>query len=1058
MRYASLHHHSTFSYGDGFGTPKQHVQRAAELEISALALTEHGNVSSHAQLEKEALKAGIKPIFGCELYTGDVDESTRSKFKWHLTVLAENEVGYQNLMRLVSMGWEDGFYFEPTVSGEMLANNSEGLIVLSGCTGSKMSTDLLGGKGRPEHRADLKEAERTARRFKALLGDRFYLECQSFPELEKSCAINEHWERLSERTGIPLVATGDVHYPRPTDSTMQAILHAAHRGNGTVEKQLQSWGYDVPLTDPLSDAEIWRRLRDTGLSRGAAESAVLNAAVIAERCTVTLPKAERLRYPLPPGQTAKELVWAWLREGWRYRRIGTKPKAVQAQYFERLRYEMDIIEQKDFVDYFLMLSDLVRAAKDRGIPVGPARGSAAASLAVYLLRITEIDPMNHPTMFFERFIDLTREDLPDVDLDFDDERRGEMWDLARDRYGADRVGNIGTYTKYKGKNSIDDVGRVYRIPKRDLETVKGLVIERSGGDSRFDASLEDTIEMFPQAAEVFERHPELRAAVALEGNYRGMGVHAAGCVISNRAITDTCAVYTRTVGKDKRKVSALSVDKYDADYLGLLKADFLGLTTMGMIRIALELSGLTLEDLYSIPMDDPETLAAFKANDVVGIFQFEGRATRLVCKDVSPDNFNELSDINALSRPGPLFSGTTHDYIDAKHGRVEPEHLHPAVDKITAFTNYQIIYQEQILQIVREVGGFPWTHAAAIRKIISQKKGEAAFNEMYGMFVEGAARLHGIDEALADRIWRKLVTSGTYAFNVAHSVSYSTLGFWCMWLKVHHPVEFYVAQLRKTPKEKWPRLLKDAQRHGVNVLPPHYNESDVTWGMGDDGSIRAGFSQVFGIGEKTAEAIVEHRAVHGDFESWRDLIKVKGIGPKTLAGMLTMVEDEDPFGLNSTTRILDGVRDAIKRGEIPLRFPTHNSDDLLLERSEKKYLSWIGKVRTRNYQDFVENQRARSGEEVEAILKRMKAPDLVTSCVLFCYDDGDEDVYLRINRFKFPQLKETLESIDVDNDVVYAIGRKKQDAFGISMYVETLYVIDPYDKEDEESSDEQEDV
>jgi len=1049
MRYASLHHHSTYSYGDGYGTPEQHVDRAVELEMSALALTEHGNVSSHVRLEKAAIKAGVKPIFGCELYTGGVGDK-HTKYKWHLTVLAEDQTGYANLMRLVSRGWEEGFYFEPTVSGEMLAEHSEGLIVLSGCTGSKMSTDLLGGKGRPEHRAELAEAERTARRFKALLGDRFYLEAQSFPELDKTKAINTEWERLSRRTGIPIVATGDVHYPRPDDSTMQAILHAAHRGNNTMEKQLQSWGYDVPLTDPLTDAEMVRRMRATGLSRAVALSSVEMAAEIAERCNVVLPKADRLRFPLSDGQTTKELIWSKLREGWRYRHFGALPKAEQKACWERLSYEMGVIEEKDFFDYFLMLSDLVSAAKDRGIPVGPARGSAAASLTVYLLRITEVNPMHFPTMFFERFIDLNRMDIPDVDLDFDDERRPEMWDLARERYGADHVGTIGTYTKYRGKNSVVDVGRVYRVPKYEIDTVNSLIIERSGGDSRFDASLEDTINMFPQAAEVFERHPDLRHAIDLEGNVRGMGVHAAGMVISNDPITDTCALYTREIGKPKRPVSVLSVDKYDAEYLNLMKADFLGLTTMGMIRIALELSGLTLEDLYAIPMDEPDTLAAFKRNDVVGIFQFEGRATRLVCKEVKPDNFMELSDINALSRPGPLFSGTTNEYIQIKHGLAEPDHMHPAVDKITAFTNYQIIYQEQILQIVREVGGFPWTHASAIRKIISQKKGEAAFNEMYGMFVEGAARLHGIDEDLALKIWRKLVTSGTYAFNVAHSVSYSMLGFWCMWLKVHYPVEFYAAQLRKTDKEKWPRLLKDAGRHGIKVLPPDLQKSGVTWGIDKDSqAIIAGFSQVHGIGGSFAWRIVDYRDKHG-FTEWADLIKVTGIGPKTLAKILETTNSADPFGLTRVKDELDKVRRSIARGELPLRYPTHNSDQLLLETSSDKRIIYIGKVRTRNYQDFIENQRARTGEEVADIVKRMKAPDLVTSCVLFCFDDGDEDVYLRINRFGFPKYKEVLESIDLDNDVVYAIGKRKQDAFGISMYVEHIAVIDPNDDDEED--------
>lgn len=1042
MRYVSLHHHSTYSYGDGYGTPEQHVDRAVELGMPALALTEHGNVSSHVRLEKAALKAGIKPIFGCEVYTGGIDEETRSKYKWHLTLLAENETGYANLMRVVTQGW-DAFYFEPTVSSEMLAANSEGLIILSGCSGSKMSTDLLGGKGREEHDADVRAAERTALRFRNLLGDRFYLEAQSFPELDKSQAINQAWERISERTGIPIVATGDVHYPRGDDSIMQAILHAANRGNNSIEKQLQSWGYDVKLTDPLSDAAMIKRMRDTGMSKAAAERAVYNAAEVAERCNVVLPKADRLRFPLPVGvPDAEALIWAWLREGWKYRKINRKGKKRAAEYAERLKYEMSVITEKDFNDYFLMLSDLVVAAKNRGIAVGPARGSAAASLVTYLLRITEVDPMDYPTMFFERFVDLNRMDIPDVDLDFDDDRRAEMWDLARERYGADHVGSIGTYTRYRGKNAINDVGKVYRVPQHELSIVNSLVIERSGGDSRFDASITDTLDMFPQAAAVFDRYPDLRHALALEGNIKGMGVHAAGMVISNRPITDTCALYTRTSGKDKRTVSVLSVDKYDAEYLGLMKADFLGLSTMGMIRIALELSGLTLEDLYAIPMDEPETLDAFRRNDVVGIFQFEGRATRLVCRDVEPTEFMHLSDINALSRPGPLFSGTTHNYIEVKHGRAEPEHLHPAVDRITKFSNYQIIYQEQILQIVREVGDFPWTHAAAIRKIVSLKLGEAKFNEMFPLFAEGAKRLHGIDEALALRIWKRIVTSGTYAFNVAHSVSYSMLAFWCMWLKVHHPYEFYVASLIKADEYKWVRLIKDAGKHGVKVLPPDPNMSGVTWTL-DPAGIRAGFSQVKGIGDKIAARIIEHREQNGEFESWEDLQKVKGIGPKMMSLIRETAGSDDPFGLLRAHRVLEEVRRDIRSGNLPLKPPTHTSDEMLMEEDGAKTIIWIGIPRTRDYQDNIENERARSGDSLEEIKARTRAPELATYCSLLCMDDGDEDVYLRVNRFTFPRFKERLESIEVGRDVLYAVGKRKQDAFGNSMYVEQMYVITP---------------
>lgn len=1062
-KFVSLHHHTTFSYMDGVGTPAQHVERAAELGYEALAATEHGNVSSHVQLEKAALKAGIKPIFGCELYTAPADmRETGNRRKWHLTVLAENDVGYRNLMRIVSRSWAEGFYQWPTASGAMLREHSDGLIVTSGCADSLLACDLLGGKGRELHEdePDWEAAVRTINNFKSLFGDRYSLEVQAFPELRRTRILNPIYAELSARTGVPLVATCDVHYPHPDDNELQKILHAAGRGSGTVAAAEAEWEYDIRLTLPPNDSALLRKLEGTGLTRRQASAAVARSTELGQLATVTLPKAERLRYPVEPGQTGLELIWEWLREGWRYRwPTNASMRARKDEYNRRIAYEMELIQSKDFYDYFLMLSDAVRFAKDSGIPVGPARGSAAASLVCYLLRITEVDPMQFPTMVFERFIDVTREDLPDVDLDFADDRRDEIRQHLARRYGADHVGNIGNFTRYRGKNAVNDVARVYSIPKAQAEIVNGLVIERSGGDSRFDASLGDTKEMFPQAAEVFARYPALDYAIALEGNYRGFGVHAAGLVVANRPINEVAATYAKQVGADKRWVDVLSVDKYDAEYLNMLKVDVLGLTTMGVISTCLELIGMKLDDLYTIPLDDPITLAAFKRGDVGNIFQFEGRATRLVTKDVIPENFNELADINALARPGPLFSGATATYVEVKHGRQEPEHLHPIVDEITKWSQYQIIYQEQILRIVREVGGFPWTHASAIRKIISQKKGEAAFNTMQQDFIDGAYRLHGIDKALAVKIWKFLVTSGTYAFNVAHCVSYSMLAFWCQWLKQRYPAEFYTAHLRKIAgdkdgRDKWRRLIKDAHSFGrdVRVVGPSISTSGVTWthlparrngSFTRPARVQAGFSQIPGIGDKMADRIIAARIERPDaFRSWDGLLTVSGIGPRKAEMALEFARSADPFGVERVGKILDRVRaDATPGNDYGFMTPTRTSNEIPPDAHNLR-VTWVGFVKARNYQDYVENQRSRTGEEVQDIIARMKERDKVTSCVLHAYDDGDEDVYLRFNRFIFPKFKRALEGLRIGHDLVIVQGLKKH-GFGLALHVQKLQVLDP---------------
>lgn len=1044
MKFVSLHHHSTYSFMDGYGTPAQHVTRAAELEMGALALTEHGNVSSHPQLEKAAQKAGVKPIFGLEAYTALEEKSKR---KFHLTLLASDQTGYANLMRIVSRSWAEGFYQWPTVSGKMLAEHHEGLIVLSGCSDSLLACSLLGGKTIEPQDASLARARRTAEKFKALLGDRFYLECQMFPELERTGQINTAYERLSGELRIPLVGTADVHYPQPDDNEMQVILHAAGRGAGSVAAQEAGWEYDIRLTHPLTDRLALDRLSGTGLSKSAAVSALRATAEISDRCTVVLPKADRLRYPLPEDATALSLVWDWLRDGWRYRVAHGNVRMVRhkQEYIERLNHEMEMIRAKDFIDYFLMTSDIVRHAKDNGIPVGPARGSAASSLVCYLLRITEIDPLAYPLMFFERFISPDRTDVPDIDLDFDSVRRPEVRAYAVEKYGEDRVGNIANYVKYKGKNALDDVARVFpKIPKPEVNTVKALVVERSGGDSRADQGLMDTVEMFPIARAVFDKYPDLQKAVRLEGNYRGMSVHAAGLVIGNTPITDICGLYTRSkkVRGEQVATTVVSVDKKDAEYLGLMKMDFLGLSTMSMIRDALEMAGLTLDDLYAISTDDQETLDAFRRNDVVGIFQYEGRATRLVNREVRPDNFLELADINGLSRPGPLFSGTTADYIDIKHGKKQREDVHPLWDEITSFTKGQVIYQEQVLQALAKIGGLSVGRVHEIRRIISQKLGEAQFNTSAEPWIQGAIKLHGIPRSLAEHMWGRLVTSASYSFNIAHCISYSMLGFWCMWLKQHYPEAFYAAQLRQIDDDKWPRLIKDAQQHGVDVRWVDPARSGTTWSV-SDGAVIAGWLQVRGIGDVLAERVAAHVAGAGGLPSVEHLADVKGIGP-AIMGNIRSVDTDDPFGLRRVERSLASVRDAIYKQELPLRPSSHTSDEIL-DAPPDSTVVWTGFVKLKEYKDFVEDERARTGDDLATIKKRMRDPHLTTSCVLHAYDDGDEDVYVRVTRQLYPRLKGMLEKLQVGKHVIHVLARKSKNSFGASLYVKEMWVIDPDD-------------
>jgi DNA polymerase-3 subunit alpha len=1088
MTFVSLHHHTTFSFLDGYGTPESHVRRSAELGMTRQAVTEHGNVSSHVRHEQACNDQGVTPIFGCELYCGDVAEETRSRRKNHLTVLAQNDEGYRNLLRLVSRGFAEGFYFEPTVSGAMLSEHREGLVVLSGCSGSLLATSLIGGKNIEKADASYERAKKQALKFKRALGDSFFLEVQAFPELEATRAINSAYARLSKEIGVPLVATLDAHYTRPDESEMQQILHNVRPGKKqTMEDRARSWGYHVPLS-PLSDNEIYRRLIGTGLSKAEAEGAIRMARTIGDSCNVKLPKVQNLEYPLPEGIEDKRVLFRKIiNDGWHYRGYAPPKKECEhsvgpcghnhsralstsehERYVERVKYEMRLIEEKGFIDYFLMVSDIVVFCKDVDsrpehfkkypvVPVGPARGSAAASLVCYLMRITEIDPMLFPTLLFERFIDLNRFDLPDIDLDFDDEYRWLVKAYAEWKYGAEKVGNIGTFTKYKGKNSLQDVATAYNIPKFVVDEVKGMLIERSSGDLRAGNTVEDSIEMFPKVKEIFDANPNLYKAMRLEGNVRGMSIHAAGLVIANGPLTDVCAVYTKADAKTGETIQVVSLDKHDAEYLNVLKLDALGLNTMALIRIALDMIGMTLEELYAQPLDHEDVIQGFKENDVVGVFQFDGRAMRSVNQGVSPDNFMEIADVNALARPGPLHSGATAEYIDVKHGRAEAVHYHPIIDEITRHTNFQIVYQEQILQVVRELGMFSWEEAARIRKIISKKRGEQEFNQQRDKFIDGAAT-HGMSGDDANKVFSMLATAGAYAFNAAHCVSYGMLAYWTMFLKRRYPREFYVGALQKYDKEKMGTLLADLAKFGrdIQVAPFNPNIAQERWSL-HNGSIYPGFTQVRGIGPKLAPIFLAARADEpgGKFKDWQSMLKIKGVGQAKIDAMKNMHDDPDPFKIFRLGQRLDAMREHLATGvpEVPgspfmLPSPTHTATGIPYERTPSNVsVVWLGVVRNRNLKDLFESHHSKTGQHLDP--DNVKDPHLKEWVVMYCEDDTDV-VTVTIDRWKYNRFKDRIWDIEEDETLVLFRGYKMGIQSRRAIYVNDMWLLDELDKEEEE--------
>lgn len=1062
MKWVSFHTHSTYSYGDGFGTVQQHVQRVADLGMSALALSEHGNVNSHAALERECRTAGIKPIFGVEAYFGPVGER-RTQRKYHITLFAKDQEGYHNLNKLVTQSYLDTHYY-PTVSPENLKKNSKGLVGFSGCSDSLISCTLLGGKLLGDKRSnyevqDYDKAKRKIDWFMEVFDGDFYLETQRFPGLLRTCILNPTFARLSVDTGAKLIATADVHYPFPHQNKMQSMLHASRRSS-TVAATEAAWEYDILLTYPETDREIYADLQATGLTKRQSLDALLNTTKLAVECNVELPKAKPLRFNCvdPHKELARQVA-----KGWK-RRCAQRSDLAQhkSAYEVRVKHELKVISDKDFCDYFLVVADLVQWAKDENITVGPGRGSAAGSLLCYLLGITEIDPL-HPTfdrMVFERFIDPNRPDMPDIDLDFDDSLRYRIGERAHEIYGQENVANVANHTKYRGRKALQDVARAYGLAVGTFDAIGQKCAIRVETDDRVDDSISDTIESFaadPAIATLVDNYGDLlQQAIRLEGNQHSMGVHAGGFVIASDPIPNVCAIYAKEkgTGRNKEIAQVIPYEKRDAEYLGMLKMDFLGLTTCGMLGLCREWSGVTLDKLYALfyetYKENKEIFTRFRADDVVGIFQYEGGTTRQVVREVVPFTFDELAACNALSRPGPFYGGQTADYIAVKRGDKDWERIHPGFDKHVEWTYGQIVYQEQIMWILRDLAGFDTARVLRVRKIIGKKLGEFQFAELWQEFKDGCAN-NGVSEISAAKVWGGITTAAGYAFNTAHAYSYALIAWWQMWFKIAYPAIFYAASLAKNGdgKDDIARrtlLLQDAVAHGIEILPIDPQYSSVSWQPTTDSWLRPGFSQITGIGAATAADIVAWRNAQPYVPQWSDMAGtngVKGVGMKTMMAMAEFASAEDPFGISKTEKQLQAFRKQVLNGEfdrygLPEHFQFYRSHELPENSPGVAFVGLVGNI---IYRDEIESIRNRTGQSVDEIRAKMSRPESTKKATIFSYDEHGE-VALRISRWQYDSLAEKLNSIIKGHHIVVGYGRTFEGKSG-SLQLTELWILEP---------------
>jgi DNA polymerase-3 subunit alpha len=846
--FVHLHNHTEFSLLDGASRTDRLVARAKELGMPAVAITDHGTMCGVVDFYKNAVKAGIKPIIGCEVYVAPRSRHEKTTVEgeayYHLVLLAENVTGYRNLMELVSRANTEGFYYKPRVDKELLREYHEGLIALSACLAGEVPALLL--------RGDKAGAEALAREYAAIFGPgNFFIELQDHG-LPEQKAVNPMLAALAAKIGVGLVATNDIHYIDRQDAESHDVLLCIQTG-----KTVDDTGRMRFQTN-----EFYLKSGDEMAALFAAHpKAVANTVSIAERCNVSLEfgKLYLPEFPIPAGFTPD----SYLRRLCLEKLPARYPDAGPTET-ERLDYELGVIAQMGFASYFLIVWDFVNFARQEGIAVGPGRGSAAGSIVAYLLGITNIDPLQYG-LLFERFLNPERVTMPDIDIDFCYVRRGKIIEYVVERYGADRVAQIITFGTMAAKAAIRDVGRALNMPYGDVDRIAKLVPGELG------ITLHRALEVSSELKTLYQSDPEVKRlldlAISVEGLPRHASTHAAGVVIANEPLTHYVPLQNSTEG-----FVTTQYDKDRIEEIGLLKMDLLGLRTLTVIGDALALikqnRGLDI-DIDAIPPDDPKTCAMLSAGDTAGVFQMESSGMTNLVKELKPERFEDLIPLVALYRPGPLGSGMVTDFINGRHGRKKVTYLHPLLEPILKDTFGVILYQEQVMQIASTLAGFTLGQADLLRRAMGKKKPEVIAAQREN-FMKGAAE-HNISPKLAEEIFNLIAHFADYGFNKSHSAAYALVAYQTAWLKANYPQEFMAALLTSVmgANDKVGFYIEVCRHMGLAVLPPDINASDTGFTV-DGEAIRFGLAGVKNVGDNAIAGIVAGRAEGGKYTSLVD--------------------------------------------------------------------------------------------------------------------------------------------------------------------------------------------
>lgn len=904
--FVHLHVHSHYSLLDGLGKIDELIARAKELDMKALALTDHGNMYGAIEFYTKCKKAGIKPIIGVEAYLaprGMLDKVPKvDSTAYHQLLLAKDETGYKNLLFLVSEAYTKGMYYKPRIDLDLLAKHSKGIIGTSSCLAGMIPEAIVAD--------DMEKAIGLTNRFLDIFEGDFYLEMQHHPSLDRQVKVNEGLKQIAKELNLPLIATSDVHYVRPEDKETQEVLLAINTGKDLTSDDRMTFG-DVDVS-MQSEEFIREAFPDT-------PEVIENTAKIAEKCQLEIKLGENIlpKFDVPEGYDENTYLEKLCREGLQ-KRYGDPPYSNEIE--ERLRFELDTVKKMGFPAYFLIVADFINWAKDQNIYVGPGRGSAAGSLVAYLTGITDLDPFPYGFLF-ERFLNPDRISMPDIDTDFADDDRDKVINYVREKYGADHVAGIATFGTMMGRAAVRDVGRVMGLPYADVDEIAKLVPPPVQGRH---IPLKQSLENVPELKQRYEADPKIKRlldfAMKLEGTVRHASQHACGFVICRNAAYNYTPVQPAQRGRDGL-ITQFSLKPVEE--VGLLKMDFLGLSNLTImrnaVRIIRKVYGAEI-DINNLPLDDKKTYELLARGDTTGVFQLESDGMKRYIRELKPDRFEDIIAMVSLYRPGPMQNIPS--YIARKHGREQVTYLHDSLANSLGETYGIPVYQEQVMQASKDLAGFTGGEADTLRKAMG-KKIAALMAEMKVKFVDGCKKHTNISEDISEQIWKQFEDFAAYGFNKSHAGCYALIAYQTAYLKANYPAAFFAALLTSNADnlDKMAIELAEAGNLGIEVLPPDVNESFPEFGVikGEKGDyIRFGLAAVKNVGQGVAEAIVEERNANGPYETLTDFLTRLGPGVlnKRVLEAMAMAGALDRFGeRNRLVQSLDVMSKFLSSGK-----------------------------------------------------------------------------------------------------------------------------------------------